>query len=263
MMGETMCKAMAAAGCVLAVTMVRRAYPGVGGWVAALPLTSVPALFLLALERGEAFAADASTAALWATGWTGVLAALYARLLPRLQALTAASAALAGAVVLAWPTHALSTDPAAAAALAFLSLVAAKRWLPAGRAVARPDVAWRGDAAMLSLGAAAMSLIVAALAPHCGAAWCGAVAALPVVGICSAVAAQRDGGQPVLRCFLHAYLQGLFAKAAFMLGLSLGFAARAGHAAWGIALSAALAAWAVQRLIALGSSKSAIARSSP
>lgn len=46
----------------------RRWGPAIGGWIVALPLTSGPILFFLALDQGPAFAADAAVGTLLGLG---------------------------------------------------------------------------------------------------------------------------------------------------------------------------------------------------
>ena len=54
------------------------------------------------------------------------------------------------------------------------------------------------------------------------------VAALPVLGVCAMVAGYRQGGVPVMFAVLGGYLDGMLAKAAFLAGLGLAWAAGAG-----------------------------------
>ena len=62
----------------LVLCVLRRAGPRFGGLAAAIPVTSVPALAWASWEQGAAFAAASATAALLATGMTGLFALRYA-----------------------------------------------------------------------------------------------------------------------------------------------------------------------------------------
>ena len=86
--------ALSAAAVGVLLTALHRAGPRAGGLAAAVPISSIPALFWLSLERGGAYATTAVLGTLWGTGLTVLLAASFARLA------VAWPAALAGLV--AW-----------------------------------------------------------------------------------------------------------------------------------------------------------------
>ena len=87
--------------------------------------------------------------------------------------------------------------------------------------------------------AGAMSLLVTELSRHGGPEFCGLVAALPVIGICAVCAGRRRGGMPLMLRVLIGYLDGMWAKAAFLGVLALAWAAGAGAWAWPVALAGA------------------------
>ncbi len=60
--------------------LLRRAGPRAGGLAAAVPVNSMPALYWLWMERGDAFAGAAAAGSLWATCLTALLAWTFARL---------------------------------------------------------------------------------------------------------------------------------------------------------------------------------------
>ena len=109
--------ALSAAAVGVLLSALHRAGPRAGGLAAAVPISSIPALFWLSLERGGAYATTAVLGTLWGTGLTVLLGASFARLA------LAWPAALAGLVAwlavggLATLTRDLPTVPAAAAAL--------------------------------------------------------------------------------------------------------------------------------------------------
>ena len=72
--------ALSAAAVGVLLWVLRRAGPRAGGLAAAVPISSLPALFWLSLERGGAYAATAVLGTLWGTGLTVLLAASFARL---------------------------------------------------------------------------------------------------------------------------------------------------------------------------------------
>jgi hypothetical protein len=61
---------LSAAAVGLLLSTLRRAGPRAGGLAAAVPISSVPALFWLSLEHGGGYAASAVLGSLWGTGLT-------------------------------------------------------------------------------------------------------------------------------------------------------------------------------------------------
>ena len=194
--------AVSAAVVGLVLALLHRAGPRAGGLAAAMPVTSMPALFWLADERGGLFAAAAAAGSLWGT---------------------LASALLAWLVGVALARHAAS--------------------LPA----TVPGGAWRTGTPVAIAAAGAMSLIVGALSHHAGPGLCGLVAAVPVVASTTTLMAHRHGGASIACAFLRGYLDGMLAKAVFLVTLGSAWTAGAGAAAWPLALSAAAVALLAQR----------------
>lgn len=129
-----------------------------------------------------------------------------------------------------------------------LSTIGAARLALRRRRANLPRPAARRTGVALAMAVAgAMSLVVSALARHGGPQVCGIVAALPVLGACATVAGYRDGGLPVMLAVLGGYLDGMLAKAVFLAGLGVAWAAGAGLGAWPIATTAAMLALLTQR----------------
>jgi hypothetical protein len=84
-----------------------------------------------------------------------------------------------------------------------------------------------------------MSALVCALSRHGGPLFCGLVAALPVLAACATFAAHREGGATLALQVLGGYLDGMWAKAAFLAALGWAWAAGAGAWAWPAALAGA------------------------
>ena len=122
--------------------------------------------------------------------------------------------------------------------LGSLALVLGQRH--GGRAT--PAVHGRGGrrTALLSmLMAGAMSALVSALSRHGSPHFCGLVAALPVLAGCATFVAHREGGATLALMVLGGYLDGMWAKAAFLAALGWAWAAGAGSWAWAAALACA------------------------
>ena len=75
--------AVSAATAGLVLALLRRAGPRSGGLAAAVPVTSMPALYWLAAERGGSYAAAAAAGSLWGTFASAAMAWLGAVLLLR------------------------------------------------------------------------------------------------------------------------------------------------------------------------------------
>ena len=75
--------ALSAAAAGLALALLRRVGPRTGGLAAAVPVTSMPALFWLSLDRGAGYAAAAAAGSLWGTfasaamAWLGAAALMH------------------------------------------------------------------------------------------------------------------------------------------------------------------------------------------
>ena len=89
---DSLAKAVLSAAFVgVLLALLRRAGPRAGGLAAAVPVSSVPALFWLSAERGSGFAAAAAAGSLWATGVTALLVLAAIALAQRTLAAIAAS----------------------------------------------------------------------------------------------------------------------------------------------------------------------------
>ena len=194
--------ALSAAAVGTLLWILRRSGPRAGGLAAAVPINSLPALFWLSQQHGATFAASAALGALAGTALTVIVGASFARL--------------------AGTRHAAARASSAA---------------PAGRT---PRATRGRDAMLLPVATAAlMSLLVSALARHSGPQLCGAVAAVPVVGMVATWAGWRRGGAAAMLQVVRGYLDGMAAKAAFLATLGVGWTLGAGGWGWALGLAAA------------------------
>jgi len=232
--------ALSAAAVGVLLSALHRAGPRASGLAAAVPVSSLPALFWLSLERGGAYATTAALGTLWGTGLTVLLGASFARLSLAWHAAPAGLVAWLAIGSLATFTSAVPAVPAAAAALtacAILFGLATLPRLPAGDSHKRSG---KRTGALLSMATAgAMSLLVSELSRRSAPQFCGLVAAVPLVGMVAMVASYRQGGAPLMLRVLGAYLEGMAAKAAFLGTLGAAWALGAGAWAWPTALTAA------------------------
>jgi hypothetical protein len=227
----------AAVGMLLA--LLRHAGPRVGGLAAAVPINSMPALFWLSVEHGDAYAATAALGSLLGTGLTIVLGLVFARVALACHAAVAALLAWLVVLGLGAMTWALPVVPGMAAVLALVTMLVAPGAVPRRPVGARRRGDVRATALLTMAIAGAMSLLVSELSQHGGAQSCGLIAAIPVIGMCALQAGHRQGGAPLMFAVLGGYLEGMLAKAAFLVTLGAGWAAGAGHWAWAMAIAAA------------------------
>jgi hypothetical protein len=230
------------ASAVVAVVLVtlRRGGPRLAGLLAAVPVTSAPALFWLGHDFGPELAAKAATASLYATGLTAVLALAFGVLAPRLGTARGGLLALLSTAAVAFITSTFDGGLPLAGGFTTLALLAAPRLLPRSHGPAAPGAGLPHELALTVVIAAVLTTAILLLAPLLPARACGLLAALPVIGTVAAVRVQRHSTPAASSAFLRAYISGLTAKAAFLLTLAAAPVPLGLPLAWGLAFAAAL-----------------------
>lgn len=175
----------------------RRWGPAVGGWFAGVPITSGPISVFLALEYGDAFAADAA------------LGTLYAMPAIASYALAYLVAARRGG---GWVVCLIASQGAYGLAFVVLHLIVPPAWLVFALAIAgvvagiaavglrdRPMLVSLSSDLVLALRiavATAMVLLITAVAPWLGPGLSGFVATILVIAAVLAAAGHREHGAP-------------------------------------------------------------------
>jgi len=213
----------------LASLAARRWGDRVGGWIAALPFVAGPLLFIVAMEQGTGFAAQAATTAISGIAALALFALVYARLCRHLP--------WWGSLVLGWTAYMI-----AAAAIrpwegaVWLRLVAslASLWI-AVRLLPKvpPDhtrtTPWKYDLPVRMVSAAGLVATVAGLAHAMGPAWSGLLAPFPVATTILVVFSHVQKGPDSVSRLLRGFLPALSGLAVFFatlsFALSLGIAA--------------------------------------
>lgn len=204
----------------LVLCVLRRAGPRFGGLAAAIPVTSVPALAWASWEQGPGFAAASATAALLATGMTGLFALRYAWGARRHGPWQALIAAALPALLLTGLVSGLGGSLLWSLTGATAILVVSGLLMPPATP-ARPRITnWRRDVLMTMAVSGAVTALMTLIAPRVPPLLCGLVAAIPVVGMSTTVSVHAQGGSGTVTVFLRAYVQGLFAKVAFLGSLA-------------------------------------------
>lgn len=200
----------------------RRWGPAVSGWIVALPLTSAPVTFFLAITYGQAFAAATALGILTGGISLSIFSLSYAWLATRqdwLPTLLASSmlflGATAGLQFLVIPLLPLVIT-------ILLVLVLALRLMPASGADAQAVSAlphWDLPARMIL--ATSFVLFLTALAPLLGARLTGLLSTFPVFASTLTAFAHHQGGPGSAAQVLRGLLMGLFSFAGFYLVLPL------------------------------------------
>lgn len=206
-----------------ATLAARRWGPAIGGLLIALPLTSGPILFFMALDQGPTFtqaAAAGTTIGLAAiAGFCIAYARADRRVGPVGSLLLASIAFVAVGVVL----HAVIGLPLwAVVAITVVALSLAIRAIPfSGMAHGPiPHPAWDLPARMVV--ATTLVVCITALAPLLGPGWSGIVATFPVYLSIMAAFTQQHAGPAAADDVLRGMLSGLYGTVAFYVVVAVG-----------------------------------------
>ncbi|GAB7521952.1 hypothetical protein PBS_09360 [Paraburkholderia sp. 2C] len=225
--------------------------PAIAGWLAGLPVVAGPILYLLVLQHGASFGAQAATLSLAAilaseafnfgyawtcrvANWRVALAAGLAAWFACANALALLPGASNTSPAFAWPASTAWALAAAALGVGF-----GNAFLPNSRALAKGAPLTRIDLAGRMLAGIALTLIVTALSGRLGAGWSGLLAVFPLMGVVLSVASHRAHGPAFVIALLRGMVAGRFSFGAFCLFLSFALTREPAFAAF--AQAAALA----------------------
>jgi hypothetical protein len=193
----------------------RRWGPRVAGVATSLPIVAGPALFFFAIEQGDAFAADASQAALVALIAVAASGLAYVRASVRTPWWTSLGACWASFVAVSFAMLALRWTAPAALLAALGSIALARALLPdvSPPLTALPPPAWDLPVRMLS--AMVLVVTVTELADRLGPGLSGAFAPFPVaLSVLLAFTHAQQGAGASIR-FLRGFLAGMWSIAVF------------------------------------------------
>jgi hypothetical protein len=211
-------------GLVAAVTLAVRTWgPGIGGWLAGLPVVAGPVLVFYAIEQGTVFAGQAAHATLAGLMATVAFGVAYARCSVRLK--------WYGCVLVGWTAFAAATfilyalQPALVVSLICLvaATIAGRRALPRVEPSGTPVVNPRGDLAIRLLATAILVLVLTGLAERLGPTLSGLLNAFPVLTTIMAAFTHAQRGGDAAVAFVNGYLRGIvgFALFCFVLALTI------------------------------------------
>lgn len=233
--------ALAPALILLATLAGRRWGPGIGGWLAGLPLTSGPVSLVLAVEHGPEFAARAAVGTLLGLVALALFALAYRAAAPHAGWPVSLAAALAAFATATLGLREAPMAPTAAFGLAcaVLALVAlAMAWGEAPRPAPRLGPA---DLAVRMALAALLVLTLTGVAARLGPVLAGSLSPIPVFGAVLAVFAHRDQGPGAAIQLLRGMVLGSFGFAAFMLIVAVTLERLGLGATYALAVTSALA----------------------
>ncbi len=201
----------------------RRWGHSISGWIIALPLTTGPITFFLALTHGASFAATSAIGTVAGGLSQAAFALTYARLAPHWKwPGSLAAACLAFAIVTAILNQvAFSLLPLYAAVL--LSFAVALRLLPkeSKSEPAEESLPSRWDIPMRMIIATVFVVLLTGIAPNLGAHLTGLIAPFPLFTATLAAFAHHQHGSAAAISVLRGLLMGLFAFASFFFIVAL------------------------------------------
>jgi len=207
---------------VVAASLVARRWGGqVGGWLVGFPLTSAPVAYVLLLEHGPGFAAEAALATLLGVLSQAAFAVAYSRVARRFGwplSLLAGTAAFAASTFVLLQLR-LPVYAAAAFVVAGLTLAVAATPLPRGRVHQSSPPAWDLPARVLV--ATTFILVVTGLAGLMGPILTGLATPFPLYAALLAVFAHLQDGRWSATAVMHGLLVGLYGFGAFFLVLGV------------------------------------------
>ena len=197
----------------------RRWGPAVGGWLVSLPLTSGPILFFLALENGEAFAADVAVGTLLGLGAIVAYCLGYAAASARGPWVSIAAASVAYAAAGLAVGRLAGLPFALLVVLVVAAIAGALRVIPPPGSTRNeaPHPAW--DLPVRIVVGTVLVLSLTAIAPLLGPVASGIMATFPVYVSVLAVFTQLRDGPQAATDVLRGLLTGLFGTAAFFVVL--------------------------------------------
>jgi hypothetical protein len=205
---------------VVAGTLAQRRFGyAVSGLILGLPLTSLPLLWLVALQHGTAFASSMTGALLVGSIAEAVVLWLYARLTIHLSPALALVGALGAFALAAEAVNLLRLSALLAGFITAIGFAAALRWWPA---TTKDDNSSQGRSLLwlrVTL-SAVFTIVLVALAGRLGPVLAGLIDALPAMSLMMAFTTHQEHGSGASSRFLHGITRGSFSYLAAMIVLA-------------------------------------------
>jgi hypothetical protein len=203
------------------ISLVGKRYgPSAAGWLAGLPVIVGPILFLLSLEHGPAFAANAAVFTLASVLTLIAFGLGYAWMASRGAAVALASA-LGAWLVAALIVRAIPFTPMTAAIAAYGILLIGGKLYPRVAPITGSSPLPTSELLLRMAAGAGLTLFVTAIADNVGEAWSGIAALAPLLTPILAVFIHVRSGADHVVAMLRSLVRGVFALATFCFVLSL------------------------------------------
>jgi hypothetical protein len=205
---------------VVAGTLAQRRFGyAVSGLILGLPLTSLPLLWLVALQHGTAFASSMTGALLVGSIAEAVVLWLYARLTIHLSPSLALLGALGAFALAAEAVNLLRLSALLAGLITALGFAAALRWWPV-TTNSNASSEGRSRLWLRVTMSAVFTIVIVALAGRLGPVLAGLIDALPALSLMMAFTTHQDHGSGASSRFLHGVTRGSFSYLAAMVVLA-------------------------------------------
>jgi hypothetical protein len=213
-----LCKLALAPAFVVLVSMIARRFgPRIGGVIGGLPVVAGPILLVLALQEGDAFAADAARASVLSLSGLTAFVVLCARTPEGVPALAAVIVGWAVFLGIGGAVAAADLTVPAALAVSVAVFAVALRWaLPAAAPHAPTASRPSHDLALRAAAAAAMVLAVTSASDALGPSWSGVLAPFPTVTSVLAGFSLAHDPRSATQALLRSMVIGFFSFAAFL-----------------------------------------------
>ena len=209
-------------GLVAGVTLgARRWGPAIGGWLTAFPLVAGPALFFLAMEQGEAFAAQAALGALVALIGVAAFGVAYGWTALRFGWAPSVLAGWGAFLLVTVLSQAVRWTPLPAVACALAAFAAVVPMLPRDRGGPPPSPPPAWDLPLRMSGALIVVLAVTSVAERLGPALSGALTPFPVAISVVAVFTHAQQGAPAVIRFLRGFYPAMWGMGLFCFTVAL------------------------------------------
>jgi hypothetical protein len=205
---------------VIAGTLTQRRFGyAVSGLILGLPLTSLPLLWLVALQHGTAFASSMTGALLVGSIAEAIVLWLYARLTIHLSPSLALVGALGAFALAAEAVNLLRLSALLAGLITALGFAAALRWWPVTDNASTLEEG-RSRLWLRVTMSAVFTIVLVALAGRLGPVLAGLIDALPAMSLMMAFTTHQDHGSGASSRFLHGVTRGSFSYLAAMIVLA-------------------------------------------
>lgn len=195
--------------------------PAVAGWLAGLPVVAGPILFLLVLEHGSVFGAQAAMLSLSAILASEMFNFAYSWSC-RFQHWSISLCNGIGLwLVAAIGLSMLPATPAYAIGAALCAVAIGQNFLPRSKVSIKSIELSKGDLLSRMVAGAALTILVTSLSSAVGAKWSGLLAVFPLIGVVLSVSSHRAHGPDFVISLFRGMVLGRFAFAAFCLCLAV------------------------------------------